>query len=80
MLADREPEDGEALRGVARARGFRKDPVDELNRHLAQVETIKKFTILPRNLTIEDGELTPTLKVKRSVVNQNFAAEIDSMY
>ena len=54
--------------------------VDEVNSTLAQVETVKKFTILSRNLTIEDGELTPTLKVKRKMVNQNFAQQIEAMY
>jgi long-chain acyl-CoA synthetase len=54
--------------------------VDQLNATLAQVETIKKFTILPRNLTIDQGELTPTLKVKRKAVHDNFAAQIEAMY
>lgn len=54
--------------------------VNEVNGRLAQVATIKKFTILPRRLTIEDGELTPTLKIKRRVVNENFAREIEAMY
>ncbi|HKE13728.1 MAG TPA: long-chain fatty acid--CoA ligase [Kofleriaceae bacterium] len=54
--------------------------VDEVNSHLAQVETVKKFTILSRTLTIEHGELTPTLKVKRKMVNQNFAQQIEAMY
>jgi long-chain acyl-CoA synthetase len=54
--------------------------VDEVNSTLAQVETVKKFTILSRNFTIEHGELTPTLKVKRKVVNTNFADQIESMY
>jgi long-chain acyl-CoA synthetase len=54
--------------------------VDEVNRHLAQVETIKKFTILARNFTVEDGELTPTLKLKRDIVINHFAADIDAMY
>ena len=53
---------------------------ERVNSTLAQVETIKKWTILPRNLTVEDGELTPTLKVKRKIVNENFSAEIESMY
>ena len=53
---------------------------DEVNADLAQVEKVKKWTILPRNLTVEDGELTPTLKVKRRVVNEHFAAEIEAMY
>jgi long-chain acyl-CoA synthetase len=54
--------------------------VDEVNSTLAQVETVKKFTVLSRNFTIEHGELTPTLKVKRKIVNQNFAGEIEAMY
>jgi long-chain acyl-CoA synthetase len=54
--------------------------VEELNGKLNRWETIKKFTILSRDLTIEDGEMTPSLKVKRRVVENNFAAEIDRMY
>ena len=51
-----------------------------MNPKFAKVEQVKKFTVLHRNLTIEDGELTPTLKVKRRKVNENFAAEIEAMY
>ena len=54
--------------------------VDVANADLAQVEKIKKFTILPRALAIDTGELTPTLKVKRKIVNQNFAPQIEAMY
>ncbi|MFI6757770.1 AMP-dependent synthetase/ligase [Micromonospora sp. NPDC050417] len=54
--------------------------VAELNGKLNRWETIKKVTILPRDLTIEDGELTPSLKVKRRDVEANFASEIDKMY
>jgi long-chain acyl-CoA synthetase len=54
--------------------------IDEVNATLARVEQVKKFTILPRNLTIEDGELTPSLKVKRKIVNKNFGREIEAMY
>ena len=54
--------------------------VDEVNRSLAPVRQIKRFTILERPLSIEHGELTPTLKVRRRVVRDNFAAEIDAMY
>lgn len=54
--------------------------VDDVNATLARVETIKKFKVLPRQFSIEYGELTPTLKVKRKNVYKNFAAEIEAMY
>jgi long-chain acyl-CoA synthetase len=54
--------------------------VDEVNARYARVEQIKKFTVLPRPLTIEDGELTGTLKVKRDAVAEHFSVEIDAMY
>lgn len=54
--------------------------IDQVNTTLAKVETIKKFTILPRSFTVETGELTPSLKVKRRVVAKNFADEIEAMY
>ena len=46
----------------------------------ASKQQVKKFTVLKRNFTIEDGELTPTLKVKRKQVNEHFSAEIEAMY
>ena len=54
--------------------------VAELNLRLNRWETIKKFTLLPRDLSIEDGELTPSLKVKRRVVEKTFASDIEAMY
>ncbi|MEV0328541.1 long-chain fatty acid--CoA ligase [Micromonospora echinospora] len=54
--------------------------VAELNGKLNRWETIKKVTILPRDLTIEDGEITPSLKIKRKGVETNFASEIEQMY
>jgi long-chain acyl-CoA synthetase len=54
--------------------------LDDANTHYAQVEQIKRFTILERDLTIDDGELTPTLKVKRSVVGERYAEMFDSLY
>ncbi|BCL12925.1 AMP-dependent synthetase/ligase [Micromonospora sagamiensis] len=54
--------------------------VAELNSKLNRWETIKKVTILPRDLTIEDGEITPSLKIKRRGVENNFATEIEKMY
>ncbi len=54
--------------------------IDEVNPKLARVEQLKKFTILPAALSVEGGELTPTLKIKRSVVAKKYAKEIDAMY
>jgi len=54
--------------------------VDGLNRELSQFERIKKFRLLPREFTIESGELTPTVKVRRRAVEQNWTAEIEDMY
>jgi len=54
--------------------------VDELNTRLERWETIKKFEILPRDLTIEDGDLTPSLKVKRKSVEQKYMDVLNRMY
>ncbi len=54
--------------------------IDELNTKLNRWETVKKFSILPRDLSIADGELTPSLKVKRRAVESAFANNIESMY
>lgn len=54
--------------------------VNDVNSRLARVQTIKKVTILPHDLSVEGGELTPTMKVKRKVVNERYAKEIASMY
>ncbi|MGC9667384.1 AMP-dependent synthetase/ligase [Planosporangium sp. 12N6] len=54
--------------------------VRQLNERLNRWETIKRFVILPRDLSISDGELTPSLKVKRRVVEKTFADDIEKMY
>ncbi|MGB5809967.1 MAG: AMP-binding protein, partial [Polyangiales bacterium] len=73
-------EDPNALNQSAKLRQSIQAHVDEMNKHFARVEQIKKFTILHRNLSIEDGELTPTLKVKRAKVHDHFADDIEQMY
>jgi long-chain acyl-CoA synthetase len=54
--------------------------VAEANSHLARIEQVKRFTILPREWTPESGELTPTQKLKRRVVLDRYAEEIASLY
>jgi len=52
----------------------------EVNKSLAKYETVKQFAILPADLTVEEGELTPSLKVKRKVVEKKYAKLLDKMY
>jgi long-chain acyl-CoA synthetase len=54
--------------------------VDKVNETLSNVEGVKKFTILPKKLYEEDGEVTPTMKVKRKYVNEAFKDLIEAMY
>jgi len=54
--------------------------VEELNRRLNRWETIKKWKLLDHDLSVESGELTPSMKVKRNVVEDNYAQLIDSFY
>jgi long-chain acyl-CoA synthetase len=54
--------------------------IELVNRHLAQYETIKKFAVLPEEFSEAGGELTPTLKKKRRVIDQKFKSIIDSFY
>ena len=54
--------------------------VDDVNARVAKVETVKRFTLLPRPLDQEHGELTPTLKIKRSVVARVWSDAIEAMY
>ncbi len=54
--------------------------VDEANADRSRYEQIKRFTILPRDFTMDDGEITPTLKLKRRVVQEHFADAIERLY
>ncbi|MDN5766032.1 MAG: long-chain fatty acid--CoA ligase [Humibacillus sp.] len=54
--------------------------VDDANKAVSQAEGIKRFAVLPEDFTVESGVLTPTLKVKRAVVTERYAAEIDHLY
>ena len=54
--------------------------IDTLQQEFAHYEQVKRITLLPEPFSLEKGELTNTLKVKRSVLNQNYAAQIEKMY
>ena len=54
--------------------------IEKVNSRLAHYETIKKFKVLPAQFSIASGELTPTLKLKRKVVAQKYAREIDELF
>ncbi|MFZ5848403.1 MAG: AMP-dependent synthetase/ligase [Actinomycetota bacterium] len=56
------------------------DYVETLNKRLNRWETIKKWILLDHDLTVESGELTPSMKVKRKVVEQNYKEQIDALY
>ena len=57
-----------------------KERIDTLQQQLAHYEQIKRFTLLPHGFSMERGELTNTLKIKRRVLNENYKAQIDKMY
>jgi long-chain acyl-CoA synthetase len=54
--------------------------VDDLNKELASFEQIKKFAVIAREFSVEEGEMTPTLKMKRAMIEQRFRPVIDSFY
>jgi long-chain acyl-CoA synthetase len=54
--------------------------VDEVNRDRTRVEQIKRFVVLPRDFSQEEGEVTPTLKLRRRVIHEHFADEIERLY
>ena len=54
--------------------------INEVNANFASFETIKYFRILPTDFSVESGELTPTLKMKRNVIQQKYKHIIDLMY
>ena len=54
--------------------------VDALNRELSQFERIKRIALLPSEFSVESGELTPTLKVKRKVVEEKWKGKIEELY
>ena len=74
------PEDSAALAKEPKVQELIQGILDEVNAKYARVEQIKKFVILDHDLSQETGELTPTLKVKRNVVNEKYAELFDGLY
>ena len=74
------PEDLGQLANEEQVRQLVQEELDRANSNYAQVEQVKKFTILDHDLSIETGELTPTLKVKRNVVYDRYGDLFESMY
>jgi long-chain acyl-CoA synthetase len=74
------PEDPAELAGEPKVRELIQGVLDGVNARYARVEQIKRFFILDHDLSQETGELTPTLKVKRSVVNEKYAGEFERLY
>ncbi|MCV5918139.1 hypothetical protein OFN60_32440, partial [Escherichia coli] len=54
--------------------------IDEINKGLSRFETIKAFELLDKEFSVEGGELTPTLKLKRRVIDEKYKDVIDRMY
>jgi long-chain acyl-CoA synthetase len=76
----RPPASRDELAAREDVRALYKEIVDALNRDLAQFERIKKLAILPVELSIASGELTPSLKVKRKVIEERYRDEIEALY
>ncbi|MDE6489154.1 MAG: long-chain fatty acid--CoA ligase, partial [Paramuribaculum sp.] len=64
----------------ADVRSMLQERIDNLQSNFASFEQIKKFTLLPKEFTMEAGELTNTLKIRRPVINNRYASEIEAMY
>jgi long-chain acyl-CoA synthetase len=68
------------LAGDTELRAHVQREIDLVNGRLSSFETVKKFAIVPRDFSIEGGELTPTLKVKRKVVGERYRSLLDALY
>ncbi len=75
-----EADDASGLARDKRVQELLQGVVDDVNRERSRFEQVKRFAILPRDFTLEHGEITPTLKVRRRAVQEHFAAEIDALY
>ncbi|MBM2822926.1 MAG: long-chain fatty acid--CoA ligase, partial [Thermoleophilia bacterium] len=69
-----------SLAGDMRVRELLQEVVDETNAERSRYEQVKRFAILPRDFTMADGEITPTLKLRRRAAIDHFQAEIEALY
>ena len=74
------PTDGASLAREEQVRELIQRVVDEVNAERSRYEQIKRFAILPRDFTMDEGELTPTLKLRRRVAADHFAGELEELY
>ncbi|MCC7384098.1 MAG: long-chain fatty acid--CoA ligase [Deltaproteobacteria bacterium] len=75
-----DPADAAALAEVPAVRARIDALVAEVNANLARFEQIKRWSLFPRELTVESGELTPTLKVKRNLIRERYTPQIERLY
>ena len=73
VTVDPEQVDGDVQAEVQRA-------IDAVNDGRSRYEQIKRFRVLPRDFSLEEDELTPTLKMRRKVILEHFAADVDALY
>jgi long-chain acyl-CoA synthetase len=74
------PDTAQAVIGSADVRTLIRAELDKYNTRFGHVEQVKKFTLLPEEWTINSGELTPKLSMRRKVIEQKFSREIEEMY
>lgn len=77
---DRAADDAVVLRNDPEVLETLQQAVDAANSSVSKAESIRRFVVLPRDLSIEGGELTPTLKVRRSIVEKEYAELVDTIY
>jgi long-chain acyl-CoA synthetase len=88
VVGDRRPyvaalvtlDEAEVVSSGREPQGLVQEVVDDVNRDRARFEQIKRFVILPRDFSQEDGEVTPTLKLRRKIIHEHFADEIEQLY
>ena len=75
-----DPDEVAKLDGAKDVNALVAEAVERVNENLARFEQVRRFEILPRDFSPEENEITPTLKLKRRVVEQNFAAALEELY